>query len=1250
MKRRLFPLLLLAGCLLLSAAYQTPEPLWQELGRSFLEGLAQAPMHDTPFDQMVGTHQVPLPRITLDASAPHPRLCGLTSAAELNWRSSQGPTASWAQNLIQAADAYPWDPAQLFLYEGYRSTCAKLNAFAWQITGSQRYLKTARTALLNISQTYPPATPEGAESNQGWGDWMQAAIALRQFAYAYDALYPRLSNEERATIEARLCAQIEQIYHHYSRLPDSFGSTDLAMGVGIPKNNHVIAIACGVASACLVLDAPRAQQWLDRSMDELASGLMEIEADGSYREGAYYGRYVARELAVFSWFARQVSGVQLAEVPRINRFYHWLIDIRRPDGSSPPFDDAFQRRFPTAALLTSHTSSAAEWRWILDVEAADYAPSDPLFAEAFFALDLHTHAQAPRYLPLTIYPTGGNSVFRRGQSYGLFLTEPGRPHHTKHDHIEPLNFTLWSQGQELLLDPGYGSRGVNDINRAWFQASRAHNIPLVNGLGPYQNPIWGDAIGSQLLGYGSSSWADFAVGEAQYQQSRLQRAVIQISEKRYIVLDQCASDETQRFSIPWSSRGSWMQSQTNQCSWDANGVRLDATFVSADPFVLHSSQSLHTEPAQNQPHTTARVAFGGAQRATLLSCFSVSSPQSMAENLQPIPIQSKGKATAWQAEGDDHSSTLLLAANHAWQCHSYRSDAQAACIVEDAGEPRFIALINCRYFVHMADTLLSSSQPITAFLSLDDQPGGYVNLQSQQPTELLLRTPGTHATARLNGEPLSTTHRAGQSIFAMPSSGQLSFGVVHPIAQSPRAEFSQLNWTLASPQPQQTRELLSRRQEIQMHNEITTAMGTVCLDSLNARWGSQAVQKTFGFFTGLSNSIWDASDGFAFALPQQLRFSRRIAGRHVHYYEQGNLSDQGLTPTFQRVIVDTLLYAQYEHNYRGHHGAELSITTGGWQTDAQFEQVDAALSYSLAAAHTAPSHHLGYRYAWQDATQASRNELQLALRRISTTWVYHATDAEQYFASGTVHAPRSIFTYQLTTYDRSFANGSGELHLTLPYSSSLRLAATQSSGTAHTGLSSHLYSYHPGWQLHGWMHKLTELNSGWNLRIANGQWQLEQQASSVDDQWTGLCRVRRSTADWSLTGEADFDGLLALNGSLLTASDLRLNGGACYDAQQDELQSVEVGCTLPQLRTWDVQWKRFFSGAIRNEFGFCGSVNAGLDQWLLLQGMLAYNQAGKLSSYECTLQKQGTIVQPGILLSKDIRGLVRAEGFVTVLF
>jgi hypothetical protein len=154
----------------------------------------------------------------------------------------------------------------------------------------------------------------------------------------------------------------------------------------------------------------------------------------------------------------------------------------------------------------------------------------------------------------------------------------------------------------------------------------------------------------------------------------------------------------------------------------------------------------------------------------------------------------------------------------------------------------------------------------------------------------------------------------------------------------------------------------------------------------------------------------------------------------------------------------------------------------------------------------------------------------------------------------------------------------------------------------------------------------------------------------VDDQWTGLCRVRRSTADWSLTGEADFDGLLALNGSLLTASDLRLNGGACYDAQQDELQSVEVGCTLPQLRTWDVQWKRFFSGAIRNEFGFCGSVNAGLDQWLLLQGMLAYNQAGKLSSYECTLQKQGTIVQPGILLSKDIRGLVRAEGFVTVLF
>lgn len=165
LKKTFFPLLFLIGCMWLNAEYQSPEPLWQQLGRSFLQGFVAAPYQDTPIDQMLSLSDVALPHPRLEASASHPRMYGKTlSPAQILTRLEQEPYQSWAINMQAAASAYPYDLSQPYLFEGYRSTGAKLNSFCYVITGEQHYLDVAKTALLSIGETYQPTTPEGEKA------------------------------------------------------------------------------------------------------------------------------------------------------------------------------------------------------------------------------------------------------------------------------------------------------------------------------------------------------------------------------------------------------------------------------------------------------------------------------------------------------------------------------------------------------------------------------------------------------------------------------------------------------------------------------------------------------------------------------------------------------------------------------------------------------------------------------------------------------------------------------------------------------------------------------------------------------------------------------------------------------------------------------------------------------------------------------------------------------------------------------
>ncbi|MBC8416277.1 MAG: heparinase II/III family protein, partial [Candidatus Cloacimonetes bacterium] len=533
------------------------KPFIKQIGEEFLMGVLQANYRETPIDEILPVNQVPIGNIQLPPIKTHPSL--LFKPEKINsirGRRFRVPYSEWADNIIEATLELNYPADSPLLFELTRSKIAKLNAFAFFLTQNKSFLNEAICALTNIGETKPPDTAEGGNPGIGWGDWMQAAEALQNYAVAYDLVYSELGEDQIIFIEDRFAAKTDQIYKNFTRIPGSLNSTNLAIGFGIPKNNHIIDISCGVATVAMVLDHRNSEKWFKAAIAELQSGLAFILPDGSYREGAYYARFVASRMFPFFFYLNNVTNENLFEHPVINRLNRWLIDLEKSDGSVPDFDDAYPEKLLYQPIAVGLSPLGKELRYLFENNINRFSRFNANFVEAFCAFDDRVKPRKPATGSAVFYPDGGISVFHGNNDiYGLFLGEPGRPYLCNHEHIEPTAFTLSAYGKNFLIDVGYGPKGINDPNRNWYTSAQSHNIPLINGLGPDQNPIWGDDLGGEMLAYFQSEPFSSSTVKAFYRDTEITRTIWFAGRKYFIVIDNLKSEFRNRYSIPWHGLG-----------------------------------------------------------------------------------------------------------------------------------------------------------------------------------------------------------------------------------------------------------------------------------------------------------------------------------------------------------------------------------------------------------------------------------------------------------------------------------------------------------------------------------------------------------------------------------------------------------------------------------------------------------------------------------------------------------------------
>jgi hypothetical protein len=571
----------------------------------------------------VGLESVMLPRpnvSTLVARAPstHPRLFlrpndvpGLRLRADTDLKSAWGDVKKRADKLLKTPPNFSEPPLYppgtvrksgewKEIWWGNRKRAiavadgAATLAFAYVITGDERYGEGARDALIALTKW----DPEGSTQYR-YND--EAAMPLLYMpSRAYSWAYPILSDADRQAVVKMMRVRGAQCFDHLR------GRNHLWRPYASHSNRawHFL----GEVATAFLGEIPEAEMWLDYAMTVMYTAYpVWGDADGGWHEGtAYWASYLSRYM-YWAFVADAAYGINAFDFPYFANAGYYGMYALPPGTKAGGFGDQAghigDSRIGPLMRLFAAGSGNPHWAWYADQLGAGYGSGYLGFLYAANAKEVTP--EAPTGLPtsrvfygtgLAILNTNLEDASKNIQIH--FKSSPmGRQ---SHGYNANNAFLLNVGGQQVLLDSGRRDVSGSPHHREWMHHSKSDNAILVNGEGQIMHTA--GAMG-QIVRFESSSDAVVVAGDAadSYKNLDRWRRVMELEQpKTIIVHDYLTAPKPSTFRLTFHARGPFEITEDG-ATWEGPTCSIRMRFegiTENNPIKISQTDAFDPPPAE----------------------------------------------------------------------------------------------------------------------------------------------------------------------------------------------------------------------------------------------------------------------------------------------------------------------------------------------------------------------------------------------------------------------------------------------------------------------------------------------------------------------------------------------------------------------------------------------------------------------------------------------------------------------------
>ncbi|KAA3614111.1 MAG: hypothetical protein D8M58_18120 [Calditrichaeota bacterium] len=683
----------------------------KSLPADFLKSILKADYKKPGWNEYIPKDGIPILDITLPQMNSRPRFFSQQEIENAKSKILTMPYRDWYLKLKREVQR---DNLNSSLPVFYFSNRLKMLALLYKIDGDIEYLRKFESLLKAIPEPPQDLNLQGGTQFEGWGEFLESAQAIATLCPAIDLVYDDLNRQLREDIRRKMLIVTGQ-------LQESLLYT--------PANNHLTVISIAFLEMAIFDDHPedyipynRIELW-NSGLRNLSRALGRVAPDGGYAEGTSYAHFVLTYLAPLSLYLKNILAINFMQHPRLERLVNWTIANDKGNNHFTAIDDALQPNDFFMPLLIPGSKQAPFWNY--------YYQSTPKSNRAYSNMveAILTYRPVASFLPNhlpkdSFYPESGQAVFKdksiNPDIFGSFIAERERWFSDRHEHIDPLSFELSAYGEDFIVEGGYG-QWIGDFDRStWYTSPYSHNGILIDGLGVYKNPIWGDSSGSQIMDMFYSEKNSSAIMKHKISHVQVERKVFFINRRFFLMIDEFDGSSSHDFSLNLNYEGQFRHVFENQYKISKDNSDLNIIHLSSKPsppLITHNF-GLKTPPIPSQPIKSIQIEHMNVKNGALLTMFYPSLKD------RPIEIHQTAlnkKATLFEINDFESPGINQVMVNKESEVDNklWHTDARILIYQDNLHGHKTIFLKDFTFFNHN-DIKISSPYPVDLFIEYKD--------------------------------------------------------------------------------------------------------------------------------------------------------------------------------------------------------------------------------------------------------------------------------------------------------------------------------------------------------------------------------------------------------------------------------------------------------------------------------------------------------------------------------------------------